>query len=105
MTDLVPSSFVSAPTRDGLVAAVESTPVRALVFLQGVITATASNEARSVVTLSDGTGSIVVRVPWEVRRHFDRDAFDVGLVLSLVGRRQRDYVLAVRVELGGVVAW
>ncbi|GGX40417.1 hypothetical protein [Streptomyces noursei] len=104
MTALVPSSFAAPSGREGVVASVDATRQGALVALQGVIT-DAVLSSQFLVTLSDQSGSVMVRVPDDVRHPHSREAFARGRVLSLVGRRDEAYVLAVRVALDGAVAW
>lgn len=103
MTALVPSSFAAPSGREGVVASVDEARSGSLVALEGVITGVETCVVSLLVTLSDRSGSVVVRVPPEVRRRVASDAFRLGSVMSLVGRRERGDVLAVRVAFDGAV--
>lgn len=106
MTALVPPSSVSVPSgREGLVSLVGAARPGSLVALRGVITGVGVSVSTLTVMLSDGAGSVSIHVPSEVWRRFGRDAFGLGLVMSLVGCKQAGFVFAVRVALDGEVAW
>ncbi|SHL74581.1 hypothetical protein [Streptomyces yunnanensis] len=103
MTALVPSSFAAPSGGEGLVSSVGAARPGSLVALRGVITGVGVSVSTLTVTVSDGAGSVSIHVPSEVWRGLGRDAFGLGLVMSLVGCKQAGFVFAVRVAFDGVV--